>query len=890
MRGLTQSHDVLVGRGAERSRLAETIAGARAGRGGAVVVAGEAGIGKSALLEDALVQAASGCTVLRASGAEFEQELPYAALHQLCLPVLPDLDDHEALRVAFGLSAGTADPFRVGVAVLDLIGAAARERPVLCVVDDAQWFDAASLRVLAFLARRVAADPVAVLFGVRSPVPAGELATLPRLSVDGLDDGSAAELLAVRSPFPLDERVRDRLVAEAHGNPLALLELPRAGGFAPPEESPVATRIERAFRTRLARLPADARLLLTVASADPTGDPDLLWPAARTLGIDLERAGAAAATAELAEFGTRIRFCHPLARSAVHRAAAAWERRRAHAALADATDPVLAPDRRAWHRAQATFGPDEDVAAELVRAAWRARARGGVAAAAAFLERAAALSPQTGRRVQRTLDAAAAHLDAGAGETAARLLTTIETAGLDEVRRAHVELLRGRIAFTRPGDGSGPALMASAAARLAGPDPRRARECYLDAMEMSLVVGRGGGFIREVVIAAGAAPASGEPDLLDALLTLATDGPASATPLLRGVLHGERAPLWTRWPALATMISTELWDPATMAEVAEWLVTAGRTTGSPLLLRLGLAQRATGATFAGDVERALAAIAEEGAIADAVGEPPLVYPRLQLAAVRGRRAEAHELTRAASAATTARGTGQVVSLHWTTALLNNGLRDYPAALAAAVRATEQEDLFLTGAALPELVEAAVRCHEPARAARALESLTERTRGTTATGRGIAAYARGLVTGVEEHYREAVQHLTDSPLVPYRGRAHLLYGEWLRREGRRRDGVEQLRLAHGLLSASGAEGFARRAADELQAAGERVERLSEPAYDRLTPQELAVSRLVSSGATSHEVAVALFISKRTVDAHLRNIFRKLGVNSRRQLRDQPGIAS
>lgn len=879
----------LVGRLSEKRRVDELVGAARAGRGDSLVLSGEAGIGKSTLLDHA-VQAAAGFRVLRASGAEFEQELPYSALHQLCVPILEllaELPDRrrDALRIAFGLADGTPQPFQVGLAILELVTAVSGEQPVLCVIDDAQWLDAASSRAMAFLARRVEADPVAMVFALRSLSTVDELVELPWLAVGGLSDQDAKILLSARNPFPLDDRVRDRLVAEANGNPLALLELPRAGGFVLPAASSVPSRIEDGFRARLAGLPADARLLLTVASADPTGDPGLLWPAAGTLGIDVPVASAGAAATGLVEFAARIRFCHPLARSAIYRAAADGVRRAAHGALAEVTDPHTAPDRQAWHRAQASAGPDENVAVDLERCASRARSRGGVAAAAAFLERSVALSLDTGRRVERTLTAVQAGIEAGAADRAADLLTTIDTAALDDVQRARVDLLRGRIAFTRPGDGSGPSLTVSAARRLSKLDPDRARDCFLDALEMSLVVGRAGGVVDEVLTAARvSAPAPSSPDLLEALITLVEHGYRASLPLLRDALHAAGGPLWSRRPALASMISAELWDLDVLFAIAEWLVKSGRESGSPLLLRLAFAQKATAATLAGDLGLALAAAAEEEAIADATGEPPLTYHRLHLAAMRGRREEVLELFQ-----TAAGGTGQVTNLHWTAALLHNGLADYPAAMTAARAATEHGDLFLTGAALPELVEAAVKCHEPEVAARALASLTERTQAAgTTLGRGVTAYTRGLVTGVEDDYREAVECLAEGPLLPYQGRAHLLYGEWLRRRGRRRDCLPQLRAAHELLSTAGAEAFARRAADELRAAGQRVQHRSAQAYDQLTMQQVAVARLVASGATSNEVATQLFISKRTVDAHLRTIFRKLGVTSRRQLKDHPDL--
>ncbi|WNV88062.1 LuxR family transcriptional regulator [Umezawaea sp. Da 62-37] len=881
----------LVGRRHEVGRVDELTEAARAGRGGVLVLRGEAGIGKSALLDHARL--AAGFRVVHASGAEFETELPFAALHQLCVPVLEHLADlparhREALQVAFGLVTGTPDLFRIGLATLELLASAARDRPLLCVVDDAQWLDAESSKALAFLARRVAAEPVAVLFAVRPPCAASGLDELPSLAVEGLADADARALLAAESHVTLDEQVRDRIMAEARGNPLALLELPRAGGFAAPDTSSAPTRIERGFRARLDDLPAGARLLLTIASADPTGDPGLLWPAAARLGVDVTADGAAAAATGLVEFATRVRFCHPLARSAVYRAAEPEDRLAAHRVLAEVTDPVADPDRRAWHRAEAGTGPDDEVAADLERSASRALSRGGVVAAAAFMERAAALSLDTADRVERTLTAVRAHLDAGATDTAARLLTTIGNAALDELQLAAVDLLRGRIAFVRHNDGNGPMFMLRAGKRLSTSDPERSRESYLDALEMALVVGRAGGVLDMVLAAVRSdAPAGRSPDVLDALAVLSADGHRAAVPLLRKVLDGDESPMWTERPALAVMIAGELWDPHAHAAIVEWLVKSGRESGSPLVLRLGLAQVVSTAVWTGDLGRAMAAIAEEEAIADAVGGPEVFYHRLQLAAVRGRREEAVELFGKATAAATASGAGQLVAnVHWASAVLHNGLADYPTALASARRATAHGDLFLAGGTLPELVEAAVRCGETAVAAEALESLTERTEasGTTA-GLGVAAYARGLVTGVEDHYREAVEHLEESPLVPFRARAHLLYGEWLRREGRRRDCRGHLRTAHELLSDIGMEAFARRAADELRATGEKARGRSGDGYDQLTTQELFIARQVATGATSNEVAARLFLSPRTVDAHLRNIFRKLGITSRRQLRGQ-----
>ncbi|KIH98043.1 LuxR family transcriptional regulator [Streptomonospora alba] len=883
----------LVGRHDEIERLLALVGTAERGEGGALVLRGDPGIGKSALLDRVERAAPETFQTIRASGTEFEAELPSAALHQLCVPVLGHLDAvsapyRDSLLVAFGLADGAPNPFRVGLAALELLSAAAAERPLLCVVDDAHWMDAASAKALTFLARRIAAEPIAMVFAARDQGTARGLDDLPGMAVEGLDDAHARTLLAEGKTVTLDERVRDRVLAEARGNPLALLELPKAGGFVLPTPSPVADRIERSFQARTAELPLDARLLLILASADPTGDPGLLWTAAQRSDIDVPAASAAVEASGLALFGTRARFCHPLARSAVYRAADPERRHAAHRALADATDPATAPDRQAWHRAQATAGPDEQVAEALESSAARAQARGGVAAAAAFLERAAALSHDRGKQTERTIAAARATLDAGGADAAANLLASVDTATLDDLQHASVDLLRGRIAFVGGADGSdsGPDLILRAAQRLAASDPKRSRESFVAALEMGLVVGRAAGVMDRMLDAARAAPpAPHPPDLLDALVLLSTEGHRTGVPMLREVLTGDDAG-WTRVPALATMVAGELWDLDLHTAITEWLVRSGRDTGSPLTIRLGLSQVAMSAVLTGDFGRAMAAIAEEEAIADALGDVPQLYSRVHLAAVRGRRQEALELFAEARR----RGAGQLAAnTDGAAAVLYNGLGDYPAALEAAGRTVARGDLFLAGFTLPELVEAAVRCGENTVAESALESLLERTAPSgTAYGLGVAAGARALVRGAEDDYRESVERLAESPLRPELARAHLRYGEWLRRAGRRRDAREHLRTAHEQLSGIGMEAFARRAADELRATGEVARSRSEHTYDRLTMQEMHIARQVAGGATTKEVAAHLFLSPRTVDAHLRSIFRKLGITSRRQLRDMPEL--
>ncbi|MEU3642092.1 AAA family ATPase [Lentzea sp. NPDC034063] len=867
----------LLGRDDEIRCLSGMLTAARDGRGGALVLRGEAGLGKSALLGH-MRESAAGFRVLEASGSEFETELPFAALHQLCLPLMDSLSGHhrEALEVAFGLASGKPDVLRIGMATLDLL---AGGEPVLCLLDDAHWLDEASAQVLAFLGRRLASEPVVLVLAARRPWARSRLDELPGLELRGLADAEARALLTSGPVAVVDDKVRERLLAEARGNPLALLELPKAGGFALPDVASVPSMIERSFQERAARLPADAQLLLTVAGADPTGEPGLLWAAAAELGIDVASAGVEAEASGLVSISTRVRFCHPLARSAIYLAAAPSQRQAVHLALAAVTDPVSDPDRRVWHRAQAGTGPDDSLAAELERSADRARARGGVAAAAAFLERAAALSVEPGSRAERTVAAAQAKLDAGAVDVAAELLTTFST---DDAR---ADLLRGRIAFVRNKENDGPSFVLNAARRMTGAD---ARDGVLDALEIALAFGRPSGVMDAVVREARGLERGS--DALEALVLLADEGHRTAVPLLRRVFSGDDL-VWTRHPALATMLAGELWDTEVHSAVTGWLLKTGQQTGSPFVLRLGLAQQAVGAVITGEFGKAVSAIAEEEAVADAVGMPPLRYARLHLAAYRGQKPEVlaeieHSLREAER-----RAGCLIANTHWASAVLHNGLGDYPVALAAAREAVAPGDLYLAGMALPELIEAAVRCGESSLASEALEDLVSRTSPCeTAWAQGIAAYSRALVTGEEESYVAAVQQLESSAARPQLARAHLVYGEWLRRAGRRVDARTQLRAAHYLLSSIGMEAFAARAALELKATGEVARSRSAQATDELTMQETHIARLVATGATSKEVAARLFLSPRTVDAHLRNIFRKVGINSRRQLGDVFSSAS
>ncbi len=885
----------------------------RGGRSRVLVLYGEAGVGKTALL-DYLAGRAQDCHVVRAAGVQSEMELAFAGLHQLCAPMLGHLErlpvpQQEALRTAFGLSAGPApDRFLVSLAVLSLLSEVAGERPLVGVIDDQQWLDRASAQAFGFVARRLGAEPVGLLFGTRVPGP--ELAGLPELPVAGLRDDEARALLGSALPGPLDARVRDQIVAEARGNPLALLELPRgltagqlAGGFGLPGAVPLPGRIEDSFRRQLDVLPPQTRRLLLLAAADPSGDPALVWRAADRLGVPFQ-AGTPAAEAGLAEFGARVRFRHPLLRSAAYWSAAAADRQAMHLALAEATDPVADPDRRAWHRAQAAPGPDEEVAAELEHSAGRALARGGLAAAAAFLERAVRLTVDPEHRVERTLAAARVSLEAGELGQALELLATAEDGGsgpLGEFASARVDLLRGQVAFASGLGSDAPPLLLKAAKRLEPLDPDLARETYLSAWMAAMFAGRlaGAGDLLEVSRAARALPASPDPPrpvnlVLDGLTLMVTDGPRAAAPTLRQAVSGYTAtdiPVADelRWGWLAQAAASALWDDTAWRAMLIRQVGLAREVGALDQLPILLSALGTAVVWSGDFTEAAALVAETEAVSAATGIRSVPFTAMMLAAFRGDEAEAVPLIEATVADAAAAGQGIAVAYaRWVEAILGNALGRPAQALAAARQANEDHaTVFISMWALPELIEAAVRSGDITAARGALTRLTEFARaGMTDFGLGIQARSRALLRSgetAETLYIEAVTRLGRTGLRTELARAHLLYGEWLRRENRRADAREQLRAAHELLSAIGAAAFAERARRELAATGETVRKRTPESQAELTAQEASIARLAVEGRTNPEIGAQLFLSARTVEWHLRKIFAKLGITSRRDLR-------
>ena len=902
---------LLLGRHNECATVDRLLADARVGSGGALVLRGEPGIGKTALLEYAS-RSASDLTVIAVGGMESERELPYAALHQLCAPILDRLDrlpgpQRNALAITFGLTRGPApDRFIVGLAILSLLSEAAHERPLVCVVDDARWLDQASREVLGFVARRLSAEAVAMMFGARHP--GEELRGLPALTIKGLRNNDARQLLNSVLTSPFDERIREQILAETAGNPLALLELPRglspaqlAGGFGLVGALSLAGRIEENVVPRLEGLPEDTQRLLLLAAAEPCGDAGLLLRAAKRLGIAHSRLGPAR-RAGLLDVDARVRFRHPLVRSVVYSAASPEARRAVHRALAEATPAAVDPDRRAWHLAEAAAGPDEDVAVELERAAGRAQARGGLAAAAAFLDQAAKLTTEPARRGHRALAAAQAKLQSGARDEALAQIAVAEAGLHGELALAHVGLLRAQAAFaTRPGGDTSPLLL-EAGKQLETLDVALARDTYLEAISAAQFAGplaRGTGPCA-VAAAACTAPRPTRPArptdlLLDGLTAWLTEGCAAGAPLVKRALiafRSEDIPHEDalRCLALASRIAGDgLWDHDTWEALVSRHVQLCREAGALSLLPIALTARTHVHLFAGELSAAAALSEELRSVVEATRSELAPYAALGVAAWQGREADTLALIDATTPEVILRGEGAgLTATHWAAAVLYNGLARYEDALVAAKQASRPpEAMGYAHWSLVELVEAATRAGEQRVAAEALDALATTTRPSgTDWAVGIESRSRALLsdgTEAERLYVEAVARLDRAGTRAELARAHLLYGEWLRRERRRLDARQELRSAHEMFSTMGAEAFAARAARELLATGERAKKRGTDTRDDLTSQEAQIARLARDGFSNAQIGSRLFISPRTVEYHLHKVFGKLDIGSRQELR-------
>ena len=903
----------LVGRRNELAVLEQLLETARNGGSGTLVLSGDPGVGKSALL-DQLISSASGFRVARAAGVEGEVDLPYAGLQQLCRSMLGTIDvlappQRAALKVAFGLSSGEVpDRYLVGLATLSLLSETATAQPLLCIVDDAQWLDTETTQALAFVARRLGADTVALAIASREPLE--DLAGIPALHLDGLATTDARALLDSVVAGRLDGPVRERFLAETHGNPLALLELPHAltpaeaatGILYRPGDS-LSSRIEEGFQHRLESLPDDTRRLLVLAAAEPLGDPLLLHRAASHLGIGIEAADAAR-EAGLLEIRERTSFHHPLVRSAVYQTATQRERRLAHDALAEATDPQLDPDRRAWHRAQATAAPDEVIAAELERTAARATSRGGLAAAGAFLERAALLTPERGKRAERALAAAEVMYEAGAYDAVEGLLRAVDTARLDELQSARSERLHAQVSLSVGGDEKEAIVrLLAAAGRLKQLDPNLGHTAHLEALRSAFY------FATPGVLAA----------VADALNQSTLSGSRAVGELiLRGwaemIEHGHQAGTveiidprdWWMHDLLreATIalrkrdksaesnlplldfsegILKALWDLDNRETLARRTVQCARDSGALSMLPRALAWWGNVKVAAGEFRAAEASFAEANAIAEATHAThdwdmtwfdAFCFDEAEAL----RRIDVQERNVA----------GPPYHFDFARAIAHNGAGRYEAALEGAQRSCDRHPCGNYTWALVELVEAAARCGEDMRGRAALELLTERTQlAGTEWALGLEARCTALVTddpsAAEPLYRQAIEHLGRARTRPDLGRAHLLYGEWLRREDRRVDAREQLRRAYEMFTEMGIPGFAERARRELAATGETVRKRTDDTRADLTAQEAQIARLASERLTNPEIAAQLYLSHRTVEYHLRKVFAKLGISSRRELR-------
>ena len=908
----TQRQPLFRGRTSERDVLDRLLEQAREGQSGALVIHGEPGVGKTALVRYAARQA-SGFRVAEIAGVESELELAYAGLHQLCTPMLGHLDalpdpQQRAVVVAFGLSSGDApDPFLVALATLSLLAHVAEERPLLCLVEDAQWLDHASGQVLGFVARRLLAESVAMVFAVREPSDQIELGGLPDLSLRGLPEADARALLATVVPGRLDESVRDRIIAETHGNPLALLELPRGmsvaeltGGFALPDSGALPGHIEEHYGRRCAGLPEATRRLMLLAAADPVGDATLVWRAAQALGIESE-AAAPAAKEQLLEIAERVRFPHPLVRSAAYRSSSAKDRQAIHHTLAAATDAETDPDRRAWHRAQATSSPDEEVAAELERSAGRAQARGGLAAAAAFLDRSANLTADPARRGQRMLAAAQSNVQAGAFDAALGLLAAAESGPLDDFGHARVDLLRAQLALaSRRGNEATPLLLA-AARRLEHLDLDLARGTYVDAFTAALFGGRLNERVdvADVARAARAAPRRSDDEpttadlLLDAFSALCEDYDA-AVPICRDALQhicGETtSPTENlRWLWHATVIALELWDDETSSRASHDHLEIARKTGALSELWAAVSSRTPVLVFCGDLSGAASLVAEAQSVSEATGISGAPYGGLILAAWRGQIREATELIEVTIREAGSRGEGIGIAIgEYAHAVLCNGFGEYEDAFAAARRAIDDRELVVPNWAMTELIESATRTGRFDVAANALHRLVGKAQASgTDWALGLALRSRALLSEghvAEGCFHDAIEHLGRTRVRGELARTHLLYGEWLRRGRRRVDARQQLRMAHDMFVTIGMDAFAERARRELAATGETVRKRTDEGRSDLTAQEEQIARLARDGLTNPEIGARLYISARTVEWHLRKVFSKLGISSRKGLRD------
>jgi len=895
---------LLVGRDREQRVLDDMLRMARDGQGVALVIEGDPGIGKTALL-DALADRATGFIVLRAVGTETEMAIDYAVLHQLIHPRMELVDrlpqvQRAALRVALGLESGPApDEFMVGLGVLGILGEATAEHPMLCIIDDAHLVDHASLFACGFVARRLQAERAAVCFGCRRADELPEVAGIEVLRIGPLDPEASRQLLDEHVPGPLDPAVRERLLNELRGNPLALRELPYgltveqiSGGFGLPTTATLTGAIEDSYRRRVRQLPEQTRRLLLLAACDATGDAPLFRAAARSLGLDPADT-APAERARLVEVDEHhVAFLHPIIRVVCYRDAPVSERQRAHRALAAAMDESRAPERRAWQLARAADGPDDQLADLLEQTAGRAERRGGVAAGAAFMERAAQLTVDPRKRALRMIAAARDKLEVGAVDASAAILADLDPAPLTEEERPRLRLLKAEVEGFRTNTCDVVRDLLGVGAGLAKHDAYLSRETYLEALEANTYAESFSDMSSAQVAAQCAhAPAVEHPRgidlLLDGLVTRFLEGPSRAAPLLEAAVAAMAPTADLRWVSLGIRAAIDAWDAEGAALLAEAAERTGRSTARLRSLPLALNYLAIirGARD-GRLRYAEEMIDEAERISAAMGLEPWYYGRLMLTASRGDADVFASVAARADELARQQKDGSLIAYCMTCeAVLRVGLADYRRALTVALPVAAEDGLGHS-AVLPELIEAAVRVGDMAAARHGVAQLApclEGRRGAYAAG--IWARSRALVAEDGEAaalYEQAIEALGQGPTRWHLARAELLYGEWLRRRGERAAAREQLRAAYERFAEAGGRGFAERAYGELAATGEHARRRTPEARDQLTPQELRIARLARDGTSNPDIAAQLFISRSTVEYHLHKVYVKLAIGSRAEL--------
>jgi DNA-binding CsgD family transcriptional regulator/tetratricopeptide (TPR) repeat protein len=903
----------LVGLWPQRQRLDQLLDELGEGRSGALVICGAGGSGKTLLLSH-LAASAAGMPVLQLRGASSEVGMRFSGLHQLLSPVLGALADlpdarRQSVESAFGSEAGSTDRFQLGLGTLDLLSATASDAGVLCLVDDVQLVDPGSVETLAFVARRLDGEGIGLVFTERQTTAGGiaALRGLPDISVEPLDEAASRELLGLLGADSLDVRVETRILRVAGGNPLALRELyhgltaAQRRGIEPLHERlPVTRRLSDSLLQEVHTLPQQAQAYLLIAALE--SDPTLVSRSAELLGIDPDAAGMAGAH-ELLRESDAVGFRSALLGWAVRARASASATDRAHQALAEVSDRRQDADRGAWHRACVTPGQNERVALQLERATERARTRNGGRVAAAFLERAAALTPQGPARARRLLRAAESAFRVGDASAALELVQDAEQFGIDGSADACARRLRAAILRTSGEEAQASRLLVEAASSAAPTDPSLAREIYLEALHAALRAGSPGagaelasvqGAARGMTHHTGGQPSAAD-DLLDGYAALGRETRTEALAALRRGVDALRRRADLRWCGIGITAAWRLFDDVAIHELALAYVTEARRAEALLMLPEALQYLAASELLAGRLEDASAHVREAESVAEQAGRstPDRSGYLLMIAGWRGEEAAGRQLALESIRAATAHGPPVMASAaQWLLAVLDNGLGNHAAALTAAQAACEDD--WIRTWALPELVEAAVRTRGIARA-RAAASVFEEIAGPLDTpwARGSLACTQALVangSNADELFQSSIEQFKRCSVVPQLGRARLLYGEWLRRNRRRRDAQSQLSMARQVFEAVGARAFGRRAEEGLRAAGAKPMPALETEPLDLTPQESQVARLVHDGLSNPEIAARLFISPRTVEYHLHKVFRKLDVTSRMQLArlvsDQP----